>query len=75
VVLGGRVEEGTLVEGMELKLVRREVEIGRAKIVSLQTGKNPQKSVEAGTEFGAMLKTEALPAAGDRLEAHTTTLK
>ncbi|HEV7449178.1 MAG TPA: hypothetical protein VGP13_01415, partial [Candidatus Paceibacterota bacterium] len=75
VVLGGRVEEGALNEGMEVKIMRREQEIGHAKIMSLQTGKTPQKKVEAGVEFGAMLKTEALPAAGDRLEAHTSVLK
>ena len=75
VVLGGRVEEGAIHEGMELILVRRDQEIGRAKIMSLQTGKTPQKKVEAGTEFGAMLRTEALPAQGDKLEAYEKILK
>ncbi len=69
VVLGGRVEEGSLSEGQEVRITRRDETIGRGKIVSLQTGKNPQKKVEEGQEFGAMLRTEALPAAGDKLEA------
>lgn len=69
VVLGARVEEGALSEGTELRVMRRDEEIGRGKIVSLQTGKTPQKKVEQGAEFGAMLKTEVMIAAGDRLEA------
>lgn len=74
VVLGGRVEEGSLSEGQEIRIMRREQEIGRGKIVSLQTGKTPQKKVEEGQEFGSMIKTEALPAAGDRLEIVTRVL-
>ncbi|MDB5225063.1 MAG: infB [Candidatus Adlerbacteria bacterium] len=75
VVLGGRVEEGTLTEGQEVRLVRREEEIGRGKIISLQTGKTPAKKVEAGSEFGAMLKTDAIPASGDKIEVYTTVIK
>lgn len=74
VVLGARVEEGALSEGAEVRIMRREVDIGRGKIVSLQTGKTPQKKVEEGQEFGSMIKTEALPAAGDRLEVVTKVL-
>lgn len=75
VVLGGRVEEGVLRLHQEVKIVRRELEIGRGIISSLQTSKKDVKEVEAGAEFGVMLKTQALPAAGDRLEAFTVELK
>lgn len=75
VVLGGRVEEGTLKEGAEVKLLRRDEELGRGKMVSLQTQRRDVKEVEAGAEFGAQLKIDALPAAGDRLEAFTVELK
>ncbi len=68
-VMGGRVEEGALSEGTEVRVMRRDEEIGRGKIVSLQTGKTPTKKVEAGVEFGAMLKTEVMIAAGDRIES------
>ncbi len=74
VVLGGRVEEGTLSEGQEIRIMRRDIDIGRGKIVSLQTGKTPQKKVEEGQEFGSMIRTEALPAAGDRIEVVTRVL-
>lgn len=75
VVLGGRVEEGSLSEGSEVRVMRRDEEIGRGKIVSLQTGKTPTKKVEAGTEFGAMLRTEVMIAAGDRIEAVMIVIK
>jgi len=75
VVLGARVEEGALSEGTEVRLMRRDDEIGRGKIVSLQTGKTQTKKVEAGVEFGAMLKTEVLVAAGDRIEAVAIVIK
>ncbi len=75
VVLGGRVEEGALSEGTEVRIMRRDEEIGRGKIVSLQTGKTQTKKVEAGVEFGAMLKTEVLVAAGDHIEAVAIVIK
>lgn len=68
-VVGGRVEEGTLTDGAEIRVMRRDEEIGRGKVVSLQSQKREIKEVEAGVEFGAMIKTDALPAAGDKLEA------
>ena len=75
VVLGGRIEQGALAENQEARVVRRGADIGRGKIVSLQTGKTPVKKVEEGAEFGMMLKTECLPAAGDKLEVYQTTVK
>ena len=75
VVLGGRVEEGSLKLHQEVKITRRDAEIGRGTISSLQANKKDVKEVEAGSEFGAMLKTQALPAAGDRLESFTVGLK
>ncbi len=69
VVLGGRVEEGSLKLHQEVRIMRRDIEIGRGSFASLQSNKKDVKEVETGSEFGAMLKTQALPAAGDRLEA------
>ena len=74
VVLGGRVEDGSLKLHQEVKIMRRDAEIGRGIISSLQANKKDVKEVEAGSEFGAMLKTQALPAAGDRLEAFVVEL-
>ena len=75
VVLGGKVEAGELRVGEEIKIMRRDLELGRGEIVSLQSGKAPVKKVEAGNEFGAMLKTAADPAPGDKLEAFAIVYK
>ncbi len=69
VVLGGRVESGTIAQGGEVKIMRRDLLLGRGEIVSLQTHKVATKTVEIGTEFGAMLKTDVEPAPGDHIEA------
>ena len=74
-ILGGKVEEGTLAEGAEVRIMRRDLELGRGTITSLQASKKQVKKVEAGSEFGAQVKTSAEPAAGDRLEVYTVTLK
>jgi translation initiation factor IF-2 len=75
VVLGGRVEEGALMDNEEVKILRRDLELGRGKIVSLQSQKTPVKKVESGSEFGAQIKTETDPAPGDRIEAFTIVFK
>jgi len=69
VVLGGRVEEGVISDGAEVKIMRRDIELGRGKIVSLQAQKVAVKKVEKGEEFGAQLRLDVEPAPGDRLEA------
>jgi translation initiation factor IF-2 len=75
VILGGRVEEGELLACEEVKIMRRDHELGRGTIVSLQTQKAPTKKVEAGSEFGAQVKTSAEPAAGDTLQAFRIVFK
>lgn len=75
VVLGGRVEAGPLVQGASVKVMRAEVEVARGTIVSLQTQKRDVKEVEAGAEFGAMVKLNAEPAAGDTMEAFGVEMK
>ncbi len=75
VVLGGRVEEGVIADGAEVKIMRRDLELGRGEIVSLQSQKTATKKVEAGTEFGAMLRTDVEPAPGDYLIAFQVVFK
>ncbi len=69
VVLGARVEEGVLTEGNQIKVMRKDEEIGRGEIVSLQTQKTSVKKIESGKEFGGMIKISAEPQPGDYLEA------
>lgn len=75
VVVGGRVESGELTENAEIKVMRRDLELGRGKILSLQSQKLAVKKVEQGQEFGAQLKLDVEPTAGDRLEAFEVTFK
>jgi translation initiation factor IF-2 len=75
VVLGGRVEEGTLSDGDEVKVLRRDLELSRGKITSLQSGKTQVKKIESGSEFGAQVKLDTEPAPGDRIEAFKVTFK
>ncbi len=74
IVLGGRVEEGELAVGNACKIMRRDLEIGRGEILSLQTQKTEVKKVEKGKEFGALLKTTGTPATGDTLITYEITL-
>ena len=75
VVLGGKVEEGTLRVGEEVRLMRRDLELARGEITSLQSGKSPVKKVETGSEFGAQVKLGIEPTPGDRLEAFEVVFK
>ncbi len=68
VILGGRVESGELTHGEEVRIMRRDLELGRGTINSLQTQKKDVKTVEAGSEFGAQIKTSAEPMPGDTLQ-------
>ena len=69
VVLGGRVDEGKLAQGAEVRIMRRDAEVGRGTVVGLQSNKKDVRAIEAGSEFGAMIKTTCEPAANDRLES------
>jgi translation initiation factor IF-2 len=75
VIIGGKVEEGVLAEGAEVRVMRRDLELGRGIITSLQANKRQVKKIEAGSEFGAQIKTSAEPAPGDRLEIYTVAFK
>ena len=75
VVLGGRVEEGELRDREEVRIMRRDEEVGRGTIESLQSQKNAVKKIEAGTEFGAMIKTNTPVGAGDHLEVFVMVMK
>jgi hypothetical protein len=55
--------------------MRRDLELGRGEIVSLQTQKAATKKVEAGNEFGAMVKTTTMPASGDHIESFEIVFK
>jgi len=68
-VLGGRVLTGVFKRGANLKILRRDVEIGRGKIRELQQAKIDTDGANEGTEFGAMIESKIDIAPGDVLNA------
>ncbi len=66
-IIGGKVEEGEIQKEGKIKIIRRSEEVGEAEILNLQSGKQPTEKLEAGSEFGAQIKTEDLIAEGDTL--------
>ena len=74
-ILGGRVENGSIVLGSQVKILRRDAEIGEGKVRELQQQKNPVQEAKMGTEFGAMVVSNVEIAAGDYIESFVVTEK
>ena len=69
-IIGARVEDGEIKVGDDVKILRREIEIGRGKIRELQQMKEKTGEVRSGVEFGCQLQSVIIPAPGDKLEAY-----
>lgn len=67
-VVGGKVTEGLFTKGKPVKIMRREVLLGKGKIVDLQQNKLPMKDVETGSLFGSMIEAKITIAEGDQIE-------
>jgi translation initiation factor IF-2 len=67
-ILGGRVESGRLALGSQVKIKRRDAEIGEGKVRELQQQKNATEEVREGSEFGAMIVSNIEIAPGDHIE-------
>lgn len=74
-VVGGKVETGTIASGNDVRIMRREAEIGRGKIRELQSKKIRVNEVTEGFEFGMMIEMKMEIAVGDRIEAVRTVEK
>lgn len=68
-VIGGKVDTGYLELGAQVKVMRRETEIGRGKVIELQQQKVVSKRVDEGNECGLMVEAKIEIAGGDVLEA------
>ncbi|MDB5238700.1 MAG: infB [Candidatus Parcubacteria bacterium] len=68
-VVGGKVQEGMLETGAAVRIMRREIEIGRGTIRELQQAKKRVTEVREGFEFGTMIECKAELAEGDKIEA------
>lgn len=74
-VIGCRVLSGKLSLNNSVKIIRRESEIGRAKVRELQQSKVAAEEVLEGTEFGTLIESKLEVAPGDILEAVTMVTK
>ncbi len=68
-ILGARTESGKLTLGAQVKIFRRETEIGEGKIRELQNQKNKVDEVSEGKEFGAMIEAKIEIAPGDKIQS------
>jgi translation initiation factor IF-2 len=68
-VVGGKVESGNINVGSQVKILRREAEIGTGKIRGLQKQKDKVSEVTEGSEFGALIEAKIELAPGDRIES------
>lgn len=74
-ILGGRVIGGKINLNSAVKIMRREFEIGRAKIVNLEKNKTKTSEVAEGVEFGMMIESKIEVVAGDILESFSVIQK
>ncbi len=74
-VVGGKVMEGRIVSGGTVRIMRRDFEIGRGKIVELQHNKIKAKEVLEDNECGVQVETKIDIAPGDILEAFIISIK
>ena len=72
-VVGGTVLDGRIEKNASVRVMRRQEEIGIAKITGLQSHKSSVDRVETGGEFGAEVTAEFEVTHGDILECFNTT--
>ncbi len=68
-IIGARVEKGMITLGSQVKISRRDVEIGEGKIRELQQQKVKAGEVKEGAEFGALIEAKIEIAVGDHIES------
>ncbi len=73
-ILGAKVEKGVFALGTQVKILRRDENIGEGKVRELQQQKVAAKEVDRG-EFGTMIVSNVEIAPGDLMESYTITEK
>lgn len=74
-IIGGLVESGTIGNNSQIKLMRRDTEIGSGKIRELQSQKIKVDTLGAGKECGLLVEAKVEIAPGDRLHAYIVSKK
>jgi translation initiation factor IF-2 len=74
-VVGGKVTSGRITSSSEVRIMRRDFEIGRGKIIELQQNKIKAKEVLEDSDCGVLVDSKFEIASGDVLEAFIITVK
>jgi translation initiation factor IF-2 len=74
-VIGGRVGVGSILNNSIVKIVRRDFELGRGKIIELQSSKIKASEVIEGNDCGLMVESKVEIAPGDILKSFKVTIK
>lgn len=74
-VVGGKIISGKMTSTSEVRIMRRDFEMGTGKITELQHNKIKEKEVEEGNECGVLVESKIDIAPGDTLEAFVITIK
>jgi len=74
-IVGGKVLEGRMILNGTVKIMRRDFEIGRGRIVNLEQNKAKASEVPEGSEFGMMIEAKTEMAQGDVIELFSVTKK
>lgn len=74
-VIGGKVISGKITVGSEVKIMRRDFEIGQGKIIELQQSKIKAKEVLENSDCGILIDSKVDISSGDVLEAFIITIK
>lgn len=69
-VVGGKVTEGTIKDNAQVKIVRRDFEIGKGRVTQLQSMKMKTKEVMEGNECGIEIETKHEIIPGDTIVAY-----
>lgn len=74
-VVGGRVLGGIVNIGADVRIMRRDGEIGKGKIRELQQKKEKVSEVNKDSEFGTMIESKIEIAPGDQIECYSLVTK
>ncbi len=74
-IVGGKVQQGSILVGSEVKILRRDAEIGRGRVKELQQQKQRTDEVHETFEFGTMIESKIEIAIGDKIQGFRTVEK
>lgn len=74
-IVGGKVITGKITLGSNIRIIRRDFEIGTGKVAELQVNKLKSKEVLEGSDCGVQVETKIDIATGDVLEAYEIKIK